>query len=149
MRVFGAVVLPLPDVTVRQYLNEAPTAWSTSQGSAYYPYVHSLGGVSLFDFRDFDPAQYSNVFPNSTWREFVTYRSEWREAVWIEIDVSQLGGAFISGAAVPARWNAGRVGNIMPKIEVAHLGPLPCAAFREAFLVREGVDTLSPIVFSC
>jgi hypothetical protein len=33
--------------------------WSTSQGKEFYPYVRQLGGVSLFDFDDFDPEAYS------------------------------------------------------------------------------------------
>lgn len=134
----SGAILPEPDVKDAE-------RWSTSQGSAYYPYVRTLGGVSLFDFRDFDPEQYSDAYPISTWREFVPHRSAWREAVWIEIDTSQLGEAFISGPALLARWKADHVGNrIMPEIEAAHMGPLPRSAFKEVFLVREGVHMLLP-----
>jgi hypothetical protein len=108
--------------------------------------VRTLCAVSLFDFRDFDPEHYSDAYPISTWREFVPYRSVWREAVWIEIDISQLGDAFISGPALLARWKAEQVGNrIMPKIEAAHVGPLPRSAFKEVFIVREGVHMLLPM----
>jgi hypothetical protein len=120
--------------------------WGTSQGSKYHPYVRTLGAVSLFDFRGFDHKLYSAKYPNSTWREFVPYRSAWKEAVWIEIDVSRLGRAFISGPALLARWRADKVGNrIMPMIEAAHIGPLPRTAFKEVFLVREGGLTPLPI----
>jgi hypothetical protein len=131
----SGAILPEPDI-------KDADRWSTSQGSANYPYVHTLGGVSLFDFRDFDPEYYSDVYPISTWREFVPYRSAWREAVWIEIDISQLGDAFISGPALLARWKVEPVGNrIMPEIEAAHVGPLPQSAFKEVLLVREGDHT--------
>jgi len=117
--------------------------WSTSQGSRWYPYVRTLGGVSLFDFRDFDPEKYSQANPNSSWREFVPYRSEWNEAVWIEIDFAKLGDAFISGIDLLDRWNTDKVGNrIMPALEAAHLGPLPCVAFKRLFRVCAGNETI-------
>jgi hypothetical protein len=129
-----AAILPEPDI-------KDSDRWSTSLGSEYYPYVRTLGGVSLFDFRDFDPEHYSEVYPNSMWREFVPYRPAWGEAVWIEIDVSLLGDAFISGPALLARWKADTVGNrIMPQIEAAHLGPLPRSAFKEVLLVTGDAD---------
>jgi hypothetical protein len=132
-------ILPEPDIADTD-------RWSTSQGRTYYPYVRTLGGVSLFDFRDFDPEYYSAIYPNSTWTEFIPYRSVWKEAVWIEVDISQLGAAFISGAELLAQWKAAKVGNrIMPEIEAANIGSLPKSAFKQVLLVREGFDTLSLI----
>src|SRR2546425_12462859 len=60
--------------------------WGTSQGPDYYSYVRVLGGVSLFDFRDFDPDLYDAKYPMSNWRAFVPYRQECGVAVWIQID---------------------------------------------------------------
>jgi hypothetical protein len=117
--------------------------WSTSQGSRWYPYVRAIGGVSLFDFRHFDSVRYSNVYPASSWREFIPYRNEWKEAVWIEIDFVKLGDLFISGVDLLNRWNRDKVGNrIMPEIEAAHLGRLPSTAFKRAFRVCEGSSLL-------
>lgn len=42
-----------------------------------------LGGESLFDFRNFDLKPYSEMYPLSTWREFVPYRPAWKETIWI------------------------------------------------------------------
>lgn len=120
--------------------------WGASRGKDYYPYVRTLGGVSLFDFAGFEPEEYSKAFPMSSWWEFVPYRSVWNEAVWIEIDADALGGSFISGRALLERWNAGEVGNrIMPQIEAAHLGPIPLSSFKSVFVVREGLAALLPI----
>src|SRR5438309_5175332 len=41
--------------------------WKTSQGEDYYPYVRMLGGVSLFDFDEFDPERYTERYPASSW----------------------------------------------------------------------------------
>lgn len=132
-------ILPEPEIEDRE-------RWGTSQGPSYYPYVRTLGGVSLFDFKDFDPERYSKDCPMSDWREFVPYPTAWKQAVWIEIDPSKLGSGFISGLDLLARWKSEEVGNkLMPKIEAAHLGPLPQVAFKRAFLVREGVSELSPV----
>jgi hypothetical protein len=82
----------------------------------------------------------------STWREFVPYSSAWTEAVWIEIDTDVLGHSFISGPALRERWRAAKVGNrIMPKIEAAHLGPIPLSAFKNAFCCSVKGLALLPI----
>ena len=60
--------------------------WGASQGPDYYPYVRVLGGVSLFDFRDFDPDSYDAKYPMSNWRAFVPYRRECGAAIWIGLD---------------------------------------------------------------
>jgi hypothetical protein len=49
--------------------------WGTRPGTIGCPYVRSIGGGSLFDFRDFNPEGYSKNYPLSSWREFVPYRS--------------------------------------------------------------------------
>jgi hypothetical protein len=135
----SGAILPEPDIRDTE-------RWSTAQGSNWYPYVRTLGGVSLFDFREFNPEQYSKDYPLSTWAEFVPYRSTWKEAVWIGIDVEKLGKTFLSGSDLLVRWKAAGVGNrIMPIIEAAHLGPLPCVAFKSVFYVCEGSASLSVI----
>jgi hypothetical protein len=136
----SGAILPEPPIPDRD-------RWSTAMGSKWYPYTRTLGGVSLFDFREFDPDQYSKDYPLSTWAEFVPYRSTWKEAVWIEIDAEKLGKAFVSGNDLLARWKTVEVGNrIMPRIEAAHLGPLPCVAFKNVFHVSEGSASLGSIV---
>jgi hypothetical protein len=133
----SGAILPEPDVPDTE-------RWCTLKGREWYPYVRTLGGVSLFDFRDFNPEQYSKDYPVSTWAAFVPYRSAWKEAVWIEIDVEKLGKTFLSGSDLLTRWKADKVGNmIMPGIEATHIGPLPCAAFKSVFRVCEGRASLS------
>src|SRR5215470_9580940 len=60
-------ILPNPDMPEAE-------RWKTAAGPHYYPYVRTLGGVSLFDFRGFDSDVYSHNYPLSTWREFVPCR---------------------------------------------------------------------------
>lgn len=116
--------------------------WSTGSGRKHYPYVRFLGGVSLFDFRRFDPEEYSRKYPLSQWRAFVPCQRTRHSAVWIEIDHEQVGGHFISGPELIARWETEKAHGhrIMPHIEAAHLGPLPRRAFKRAFLVRNNDD---------
>ena len=135
----AAAILPEPEIPDSE-------RWSTSQGPKSYPYVRSLGGFSLFDFREFDPEQYSKDCWLSSWEEFVPYRPKWKEAIWIEIAIEKLGDSFVSGSDLLARWKSDEVGNrIMPKIEAAYFGPLPCAALKSAFRVCEGSPSLSAI----
>jgi hypothetical protein len=138
--VCSGAILPEPDIKDSE-------RWSTGLGSEHYPYVRTLGGVSLFDFRlNFDPEQYRMKYPICSWNEFVPYRSVWGEAVWIEIDVSQLGNTLVSGPALLARWKAEQLGNrIMPEIEAAHLGPLPISVFKSAFRIQGDVGKLETL----
>lgn len=130
-------ILPEPDIPNSE-------RWSTFQGPKHYPYVRTLGGVSLFDFEGFDADVYGQKYPMSSWFNFVPYRREWRCSVWIEIDRERVASQFISAADLFTRQNAegAHLHKRMPQIEAAHLGPLPRAAFKRAFLVREGDSDL-------
>jgi hypothetical protein len=133
---FTGAILPEPDIPDKD-------RWKTSLGKNYYPYVRTLGGVSLFDFDEFDPDSYAARCPVSTWAEFVPYRTEWGRSVWIEIDREQVASQIISGSNLVAKWKSDDAyrHSIMPYIEAAHLGPLPQTAFKRAFLVcREDTE---------
>ena len=55
--------------------------WKTSGGPDCYPFVRKLGGISLFDFRDFDEVEYSSRCPMSSWHEFVPVCSGWESSI--------------------------------------------------------------------
>jgi hypothetical protein len=134
----SGAILPEPDI-------EDSERWGTPQGSEFYPYVRTLGGVSLFDFREFAPEQYSKAYPMSDWMAFVPYQAAWKEAVWIQIDARKLGKMFLSGVDLLARWKAESSNIIMPGIEAAYIGELPRIIFKNVFLVREGIHAFLPI----
>lgn len=56
----------------------------TKLGKKHVPLVRSLGGISAFDYRDFDA-------DGTDWATFVPYQTGWQSAVWIEVDISKLG----------------------------------------------------------
>lgn len=133
-------ILPEPDIPERE-------RYSTLGGPRWFPYVRSLGGVSLFDFAEFDLKSYSERCPASSWDEFIPIRRGWGHAVWIEIDRTKVQGNFISGVELIGRWKAGGRGRrIMPYIEAAHIGALPADAFLRAFIVREAGSSCEPVV---
>ncbi len=132
-------ILPEPDIPEGE-------RWGTAVGPEGYPYVRSIGGVSLFDFRGFEAESYSEEYPTSSWGTFVPCLDSWDSAIWIEIDHECLGPAFISGVELLTRRKAeGSFRRIMPLIEAAHIGPLPCLAFKRYFSVRREPDN-SPLV---
>lgn len=114
--------------------------WGTIGGHRTHPYVRFIGGLSLFDFTNFDPSEYRLRCAGSNWRTFVPYRVDWAGAIWLEIDRSRLSQkCFLSGPEVYARYD-GEVGenrarNLMPYIEAAHLGDLPLSACKRALFV--------------
>ena len=58
--------------------------WKSAAGREHYPYVRWIGGISLFDFVDFDPDSYDAKYPLSTWLTFVPFRKDWQNSLWIE-----------------------------------------------------------------
>lgn len=125
-------ILPEPPIPDRE-------RWVTDAGSTQYPFVRSIGGVSLFDFAGFDEVVYGEKYPNSMWRTFVPCFCEWDEAIWIELDRYAIANSFIDGKLVVERWKRqGELGrSIMPIIEAAHIGPIPISAFRRIFMFKK------------
>lgn len=122
--------------------------WGTAKGPSLYPFVRSIGGVSLFDFSGFDESAYNTKYPLSMWKTFVPCFSGWDEAVWIELDRSAIANGFIDGTALLARWRQqnelGR--KIMPIIEAAHIGPIPISAFCRAYKFNRHNQELNEIL---
>jgi len=136
----SAAILPGPDIPDND-------RWSTFEGPNSYPYVRKIGGVSLFDFDEFEPETYGQKYPMSSWSYFVPYRRDWRTSIWIEIDRQLVARNIISSQELAARQNSAgdHRHKRMPQIEVAHLGPVPRAAFKRAFLVGEGDSELHAV----
>jgi len=128
-------ILPNPQIPDQE-------RWCTSRGPEFYPFVRSLGGVSLFDFKGFTPRYYRRKFPLSCWMEFVPYRRGWGQAVWIEINRQAIRQNFISTGELLAKWklNEAYKHNIMPMIEAAHLGPIPLSAFTTVLKCGAGIN---------
>ncbi|MBO8084958.1 MAG: hypothetical protein J7D61_02855 [Marichromatium sp.] len=99
--------------------------WCTSKGLKHYPYVRTLGGVSLFEFRDFDPENYSEDYIAS-WHSFVPLSHEGGNKVWIEINRSAAHDSLIDGDTLIKKWkqDGAYEHNITPRIEAAHIGPI-------------------------
>lgn len=131
----------VPDIVAAGSLLVEPSIdnaerWKTSRGPDYYPFVRTIGGISLFDFANFDADLYDQTHPMSSWRSFVPYLQEWRGAVWIEIDREAISDSFISADEIVRRWDEGghHRHTVMPRIEAAHIGDLPVSACQSAFL---------------
>jgi len=124
--------------------------WGASMGPDKFPFVRSIGGVSLFDFRCFEPDTYRQQYPASSWGAFVPCRLNCKSAVWIEIRLAQVEEHFIDGLALLARWKgSGEVHrNIMPVIECAHIGPIGADAFGDVLVFRANSQCFEKIARS-
>jgi len=133
-------ILPIPDPP-------NPDGWKTVSGEPYRSYAHTLDAVSLFDFYEFDPETYATKCPQSSWYEFVPYRDKWGSAVWIEIDRERVAPNLISASELLKRNHAegAQRYSIFPYIEAAHVGRLPRAAFKRAFLIGKGDTRPRPL----
>lgn len=122
--------------------------WKTSRGPEFYPFVRKIGGVSLFDFTNFDPDIYDRSHPMSNWRAFVPHREDWAGAVWIQVDREMIGSRFISTDELVVRWDQGghHRHTIMPRIECACVGDIPTVAFASAFLTWSRGEEIRDLV---
>ena len=113
---------------------------ATRCGPAGWPYVRKLGGVSLFDFTEFDVDAYQARYPASTWREFVPFRRDWGASVWIEIDRGKAAKALIGGEDLLARQHKEKMlrYRLMPYIEACHRGDVASDFFVRALVVGNG-----------
>ena len=120
--------------------------YPTIGGPENWPYVRKLGGVSLFDLEGFDIEAYDRKCPGFDWAFFVPFRRDWGASVWIEIDRTRLPNCLITAADLLAQWK--RQGamrhKIMPHIEGAYIGEIPCAAFTRVLIAREGAVAFQP-----
>ena len=141
MIIEAGCILPNPSIPDQE-------RWNAGAGSEFYPYVRSIGGVSLFDFKGFDPEPYCKKYPISYWQEFVPYRREWGQVIWIEINRQVIAEGFISGEMLLAKWHQDKAHkhNIMPKIETAHLGPIPLEAFSRVFKCGNKTDGFEEVL---
>jgi hypothetical protein len=121
-------LLPEPNISDEE-------RWKTKNGPKNYPFVRKIGGVSLFDFDQFDPTSYSENYPLSSWYEFVPHRKGWGGAIWIEIDRRGVSKQFVTASSIVEKWKSTHsYGNtIMPHLEAAHLGKLESKFFKSAF----------------
>lgn len=113
--------------------------WGTAAGPSGYPYVRSMGGISLFDFNQFDEHQYERKYPLSNWHTFVPKPQKFDSAVWIRLDPFRLGDKFIDGQSLLRRWkseNATR--RIMPEIEAAYIGRISVSLFEDVIEYKDG-----------
>jgi len=100
--------------------------WSTAKGKDLYPFVRSIGGVSIFDFRNFNVVEYSNTYSTSVWATFVPCRLGWDTTIWLELDEEKMNEDYLSPNEVMLkRSQANSYRQIIPYLEGAHIGSIP------------------------
>lgn len=109
---------------------DLPDSARWGRGPTHYPYVRTLGGVSLFDFSGFVLNDYEKEY-SASWYTFVPNRDGGGNQIWIEINREAVKNSLILGQELITRWEAEKAygHNIMPHIEVAHLGSIHISNF--------------------
>jgi hypothetical protein len=94
-----------------------------------HPFVRSIGGISLFDFRL--PSSHVSEILYS----FIPCRTGWPQTVWLEINHFYLGDMFSSAEETRIRWiEAGMNRQYMPKLEAASLRPIPIEYIKSIYI---------------
>ena len=112
----------------------------TRCGPSGWPYVRTLGGVSLFDFDGFDVQAYESKFQSSSWQNFVPFQHSLGAAVWIEIDRNGARENLMTGCEVLQKRQKDKAfrHELMPCIEACYLGNIPKDLFMRVLAIRKG-----------
>ena len=101
-------------------------------------YVRKLGGISLFDFVDFNIDEYERDYPAHSLYHFIPCKTNWENAVWIEIDTAKLK-MYIDGKFLRDKWFKGiwkETGKYMGVVEGCHIGPMHIDNFKRVFIIN-------------
>ncbi|UIK00434.1 hypothetical protein LZK82_09895 [Rhizobium leguminosarum] len=104
-------------------------------------FVRLIEGFSIFDIPEaFDVDKYRRDFPVCSIDEFMPYRRDWKQSIWIKIDPVACGSAIVRGAAALQRWRDQEAyrHRIMPHIEGAHVGDMPVSSILDVYSIGEG-----------
>lgn len=115
--------------------------WGTGFGPSHYPFVRSLGGVSLFDFRSFDEARQQEAeATNAKWRAFVPSSPASEYTVWLQLNFDFIRPNFLSPEELVSQWRTRREfrRKIMAVMEAAHIGPIPISAINTVLVFQAG-----------
>lgn len=114
-------ILANPDI-------EAESRWGGTCESKY-PFVRTLGGISLFDFRL--PKTHSNELLT----RWVPCHTKIPATVWFEIDISKLKGFFLSAEETRIKWrDAGMDRQFMPHLEASCLCPISVQDIKSIYI---------------
>lgn len=121
----------------------------TGGGSKLYPFVRSIGGVSVFDFREFNPIKHYETFKIINWPYFVFGHNHEEDSVWIEIDTDDLSDSFKSAQEIRKMWhkqNSNR--KFMTGIEGAILGSVSINAFKAVLIYSKDTGEFIKLINS-
>lgn len=119
--------------------------WKTSGGPKYYPFVRTLGGVSLFDFQGFNIEEYDKACAMCSWREFVPFREAWGTSIWLKFELMSENEAYRTPSELQRLQDEKKAHRhtLMPRIEAAHIGDLPMKLCSRAMRISsEGIEHL-------
>lgn len=112
--------------------------YNTNGGEEHCPLVRYLGGVSLFDFTNFNYKTYPKEYPSSSVYNFVPCPPERDKAIWIEINRELISHNYIDAEQLLAKWKNEKLHghNIMPMIEAAHIGSIFSGCFVQVLIYQ-------------
>lgn len=132
-------IIPNPDLPDSE-------RWGTYLGPDFYPFVRSIGAVSVFDFRFFNVEQYTRNYGLSNWATFAPCHTNLDETVWIEIDTTSLKDSFLSGQAIRELWHeTNSTRKFITIIEGAVIGEIPESTFKKVLLYQRDIEKFSQL----
>lgn len=121
-------ILPEPDIPEEG-------RWGGGLDENKHPFVRSIGGVSLFDFRNLNQKNNENKCLSTGWHSFVPVQRAWKQAIWININELVLGEEYYCPDALLHKSRVeGNIRKFIVGVEAAHIGELPVSKFKKVLI---------------
>ena len=136
--------------------------WQAQHGESNLPFVRYIGGVSLFDFINWDIDICRNgcvkdLFHSCQWGNFIPML-QWNgecldSTVWVEINYDAVKLNLKLNEELKHLWSdehkrSGDIHTLLPCVEAAHIGRIPCSAMVRAFAVVRACKKIQPLPLS-
>ena len=135
--------------------------WQTQHGERGFPFVRYVGGVSLFDFINWDIDKCAGGcvrgFYYCGWDNFIPVLQcngrRLDSSVWIEINYDAVKHNLrlnkeLERMQRAERERSGDNHTLLPCVEAAHIGRIPCSAMVRAFAVVRANKEIQPLPLS-
>lgn len=135
--------------------------WQTQNGQRGFPFVRYVGGVSLFDFINWDIDKCAGSCVRGLyccgWEYFIPVL-QWNgrrldSSVWIEINYDAVKHNLklneeLESSQRAEQKRSGDIHTLLPCVEAAHIGRIPCSAMVRAFTVVRDYKNIQPLPLS-
>jgi len=126
-----------------KYIKPNPDISESERSSDETAFVRTMGGVSIFDFRNINIDKYSEEYAPTVWGYFIPGRAIWDKTIWLELDELKMSENYLPPNDVMFKLNNLNTGQqIVPYLEGAHIGSIHISLIKRVMIFDEDIGEL-------